>query len=114
MARGIWVSPDEFVAFSEPQKSLTAQIASRSRAIDFYGLGMYLPNPDPILKAQGRDIRIYRELRTDPLVGGCIRRRKAALKSLSVDWSVVTPLPGSSVSSATCSTIWICPASSVK
>ncbi|MCC7963583.1 DUF935 family protein, partial [Escherichia coli] len=45
-------------------------------------LGMYLPNPDPILKAQGRDIRIYRELRTDPLVGGCIRRRKAALKSL--------------------------------
>ncbi|EFA5161730.1 DUF935 family protein, partial [Escherichia coli] len=79
---GIWVSPDEFVAFSEPQKSLTAQIASRSRAIDFYGLGMYLPNPDPILKAQGRDIRIYRELRTDPLVGGCIRRRKAALKSL--------------------------------
>lgn len=35
MARGIWVSPDEFVAFSEPQKSLTAQIASRSRAIDF-------------------------------------------------------------------------------
>ncbi|HHU4645621.1 TPA: DUF935 domain-containing protein [Escherichia coli] len=43
---------------------------------------MYLPNPDPILKAQGRDIRIYRELRTDPLVGGCIRRRKAALKSL--------------------------------
>lgn len=32
---GIWVSPDEFVAFSEPQKSLTAQIASRSRAIDF-------------------------------------------------------------------------------
>ncbi|HAY0261487.1 TPA: DUF935 family protein, partial [Escherichia coli] len=82
MAKGIWVSPDEFVAFAEPKKSLTAQIASRSRAIDFYALGMYLPNPDPILKAQGRDIRIYRELRTDPLVGGCIRRRKAALKSL--------------------------------
>ncbi|EIV9370608.1 DUF935 domain-containing protein, partial [Escherichia coli] len=55
MAKGIWVSPDEFVAFAEPKKSLTAQIASRSRAIDFYALGMYLPNPDPILKAQGRD-----------------------------------------------------------
>lgn len=110
MARGIWVSPDEFVAFSEPQKSLTAQIASRSRAIDFYGLGMYLPNPDPILKAQGRDIRIYRELRTDPLVGAV----SADVKQRSNRWSVVTPLPGSSVSSATCSTIWICPASSVK
>ncbi|MBE8614686.1 DUF935 domain-containing protein [Morganella morganii] len=82
MARGIWVSPDEFVKFAEPAKTLTEQIASRSRSIDFFGLGMYLPNPDPILKSQGRDIRIYRELRTDPLVGGCIRRRKAAVKSL--------------------------------
>lgn len=82
MARGLWVSPTEFVSFAEPAKTLTAQIASRSRAIDFFGLGMYLPNPDPILKSQGRDIRIYRELRTDPLVGGCIRRRKAAVKSL--------------------------------
>ncbi|GHK44414.1 hypothetical protein ECZU08_00100 [Escherichia coli] len=78
MARGIWVSPDEFVAFSEPQKSLTAQIAPQPRD-RLYGLGMYLPNPDPILKAQGRDIRIYRELRTDPLVGGCIRRRSAQI-----------------------------------
>lgn len=82
MARGIWVSPTEFVSFAEPVKTLTAQIASRSRAIDFCGLGMYLPNPDQILKSQGKDISIYRELRTDPLVGGCIRRRKAAVKSL--------------------------------
>lgn len=82
MARGIWVSPTEFVSFSEPKKSLSEQIASRDRSMDFYGLGMYLPNPDPILKAQGKDIRIYRELRTDPLVGGCIRRRKAAVKAL--------------------------------
>lgn len=82
MARGLWVSPSEFVKFAEPNKTLTEQIASRSRSIDFFGLGMYLPNPDPILKSQGRDIRIYRELRTDPLVGGCIRRRKAAVKSL--------------------------------
>ncbi|MEI7177537.1 DUF935 domain-containing protein [Pectobacterium carotovorum] len=82
MARGLWVSPTEFVSFSEPKKSLSEQIASRDRSMDFYGLGMYLPNPDPILKAQGKDIRIYRELRTDPLVGGCIRRRKAAVKAL--------------------------------
>ncbi|MFE8048759.1 DUF935 domain-containing protein [Brenneria goodwinii] len=82
MARGLWMSPTEFVSFSEPKKSLSEQIASRDRSMDFYGLGMYLPNPDPILKAQGKDIRIYRELRTDPLVGGCIRRRKAAVKTL--------------------------------
>lgn len=82
MARGLWVSPTEFVSFSEPKKSLSEQIASGDRSMDFYGLGMYLPNPDPILKAQGKDVRIYRELRTDPLVGGCIRRRKAAVKTL--------------------------------
>lgn len=82
MPRGIYVTPTEFVSFSEPTKNLSEQIAVRSRSIDFYGLGMYLPNPDPILKAQGRDIKIYRELRSDPLVGGCIRRRKAAVKAL--------------------------------
>ncbi|WP_038907899.1 DUF935 domain-containing protein [Dickeya oryzae] len=82
MARGIWVSPTEFVNFAEPSQSLTAQIAGRERSMDFAAFGMYLPNPDPILKAQGRDIKIYRELRTDPLVGGCIRRRKAAVKAL--------------------------------
>ncbi|MZQ57779.1 phage portal protein family protein, partial [Escherichia coli] len=82
MPRGIYVTPTEFVSFSETTKSLSDQIAVRSRSIDFYGLGMYLPNPDPILKAQGRDIKIYRELRSDPLVGGCIRRRKAAVKAL--------------------------------
>ncbi|MCT8349594.1 DUF935 domain-containing protein [Photorhabdus temperata] len=82
MARGIWVSPTEFINFSELKQSLTEQIASRNRSIDFYSLGTYLPNPDAILKAQGRDIRIYRELRTDPLVGGCIRRRKAGVKAL--------------------------------
>ncbi|ETS32843.1 Mu-like prophage protein gp29 [Photorhabdus khanii NC19] len=82
MSRGIWVSPTEFINFSESKQSFTEQIASRSRSIDFYSLGTYLPNPDPILKAQGRDIRIYRELRTDPLVGGCIRRRKAGVKAL--------------------------------
>ena len=99
---------------SEPQKSLTAQIASSSRAIDFTDWACICPIPDPILKAQGRDIRIYRELRTDPLVGAVSADVKQRSNRWSVDWSVVTPLPGSSVSSATCSTIWICPASSVK
>ena len=39
MARGLWVSPSEFVKFAEPNKTLTEQIASRSRSIDFFGLG---------------------------------------------------------------------------
>ncbi|CBJ43003.1 putative phage protein [Ralstonia solanacearum CFBP2957] len=84
--KGMWVSPTEFVQFGEPSKSLSDQMATRSRSIDFYGLGMYLPNPDPVLKALGKDIKVYRELRADAHVGGCIRRRKAAVKAL--EWGL--------------------------
>lgn len=65
---------------------LTGHIASRERSTHFAALGMMLPNPDPILKAQGRDIEVYRNLRGDALVGGCIRRRKAAVKAL--EWGL--------------------------
>ncbi|MDN8053828.1 DUF935 domain-containing protein [Burkholderia multivorans] len=82
----MWVSPTEFVQFGEPSKSLSDQIATRGRSIDFYALGMYLPNPDPVLKALGKDIKVYRELRADAHVGGCIRRRKAAVKAL--EWGL--------------------------
>lgn len=85
-AKGMWVSPTEFVQFGESSKSLSEQIATRGRSIDFYGLGMYLPNPDPVLKALGKDIKVYRELRADAHVGGCIRRRKAAVKAL--EWGL--------------------------
>lgn len=85
-SNGMWVSPTEFVQFGEPTKSLSEQIATRGRSIDFHALGMYLPNPDPVLKAQGKDIKVYRELRADAHVGGSIRRRKAAVKAL--EWGV--------------------------
>lgn len=84
--KGIWVSPTEFVQFGEPSKTLSDQIATRGRSIDFYALGMYLPNPDPVLKAQGKDVKVYQELRADAHVGGCIRRRKAAVKAL--EWGL--------------------------
>lgn len=86
-AKGLWVSPTQFVRFAEParEKSLTDHIATRSRSFDAQALGMYLPNPDPILKAQGKDIAIYRDLRSSALVGGNIRRRKAAVLTLERD-----------------------------
>lgn len=61
---------------------LTDQLAIRARSLDLTALGLWLPNPDPILKAQGKDITTYRDMRTDALVGGCIRRRKSAVKAL--------------------------------
>lgn len=64
------------------QPLFTDNLVARARSLDFTTLGMLLPNPDPILKAQGKDIKVYRDMRTDALVGGCIRRRKSAVKAL--------------------------------
>jgi hypothetical protein len=41
-----------------------------------------LPNPDPVLKAQGQDIRVYRDLRVESIVGGPLRRRTSGVQSL--------------------------------
>lgn len=58
-------------------------IATRDRSWDGWGpADTWLPNPDPILKAIGADISTYRDMRTDAHIGGCIRRRKAAVKGL--------------------------------
>ena len=65
---------------------LSDHIAQRGRSIDFTALGFNLPNPDPILRARGGRIELYRELRTDAHVGGCIRRRKSAVKAL--EWGL--------------------------
>jgi len=84
--QGLYISPTEFVRFAEPRQRLSDHIATRDRSPDFFALGMYLPNPDPILKKQGRDISIYSDLRSDAHVGGCIRRRKAAV--LGLEWRI--------------------------
>ncbi len=88
MSKGIYVSPTEFVRFSEAAKrrDMAAEIATRQRSPDFTALGLYLPNPDPILKKQGKDIAVYTDLRSDAHVGGCIRRRKAGVTKM--EWRV--------------------------
>ncbi len=67
-------------------QKLTDHIAERGRSIDFTALGFYLPNPDAVLRARGGRIELYRELATDAHVGGCVRRRKSAVKAL--DWGL--------------------------
>lgn len=85
---GLYISPTEFVRFAESAKpiSLSDHIATRNRSPDFTALGMYLPNPDPILKKLGKDIRVYSDLRSDAHVGGCIRRRKAGV--VRMEWRI--------------------------
>lgn len=81
--QGLWVSPTQFVSFAEAKRNptLNRHIATRARS-EAGGFGAHLPNPDAILKAQGKDINVYRDLRSSALVGGNIRRRKAAVLSL--------------------------------
>ncbi|WP_339053662.1 DUF935 domain-containing protein [Arsenophonus endosymbiont of Crataerina pallida] len=65
------------------KKALFSDIATRVRSPA--GLGQlfgHLPNPDPILRARGQAISVYRQLRSEPLVGSSIRRRKSAVKCL--------------------------------
>lgn len=83
MSKGIYVTPTEFVQFAETRqrKSLSDEIATRDRSMDM-SFGFILPNPDPILKRQGKDISVYRDMRSRASVGGPIRRRKAAVKAL--------------------------------
>lgn len=69
-------------------KNLVNEIATRARSIDYWALGYYLPNPDPILKKMGKDIAVYREVLSDGQVRAGVRRRKAAIKGL--EWRITT------------------------
>jgi len=76
------------VNFSEQQKSGLAQmIATRQNSSEFFSsLMAYLPDPDPVLAKNGKDIKVYRELMLDPHVYSCLEQRKAAV--LSMDWEI--------------------------
>ena len=78
--KGLWVSPTQFVSFAEIKRNRLVEqhIATRSRMDGGMG-GLSLPNPDPILKASGKDVATYRELLSQPRIGGNVRRRKAAV-----------------------------------
>lgn len=85
---GLWISPTEHISFADSGiKSLSQEIAVRSRSIDFYAVGnFYLPNPDPVLKAQGKDISAYTDLLIDDRVAGGMINRTAASKAMA--WSI--------------------------
>jgi phage gp29-like protein len=87
--RGLYLPDGTVHHFAETRatKGLGDHIATRDRSPDFTALGMYLPNPDPILKKMGKDAAVYRDLRSAPSVGGAIRRRKAAVKGM--EWRLV-------------------------
>lgn len=86
MPKGLWINDKTFMPFKQDKRTLSAEIATRQRSIDFYALGMYLPNPDPVLKKMGKDITVYNELLADGHLGGCVTSREAGVKSL--EWMI--------------------------
>lgn len=80
---GIYISPTQFRSFADQvEKPLAGQIATRMAAGDLSGFFGLLPNPDPVLKAMGQDIAVYRNLLADPLIRGIRRRRIAAVLAM--------------------------------
>ena len=62
---------------------LSAHIAVARQFWGVGGFGGLLPNPDAVLKKLGRDISVYRDLLSDPIVAGHVRRRKSAVTSMA-------------------------------
>ena len=68
---------------------ITEMFASRKKTWDVSGsLSYYLPDPDPVLRKQGQDIRIYKDLLTDAHVGSVADSRKAGV--LTQEWKIET------------------------
>ncbi len=82
-----------FRALAELEGPLTSHIATRLAAGDISGVFGALPNPDPILKALGRDIKSYRDLLADPLVSGIRKRRCSAVLSMQRGFAKSTRVP---------------------
>ena len=80
----LWLNEKEYIILKE-KTSLYEELATRKRSIDYYGLLLYLPNPDPVLKRLGKDLTVYKELLSDPRTSGCAESRKAGVKSLEWD-----------------------------
>ena len=68
------------------KNKITDEIVTRKRALNFYSLVNILPDPDIVLKKQGKDIRVYKELLCDAHVFACCQSRKAGV--LSLEWEI--------------------------
>lgn len=61
--------------------NLYTEVATLSTA-GFTSFLECLPNPDPVLRKKGLNIKVYREMTADAHIGGCIDSRKSGTKRL--------------------------------
>ena len=88
----LWLNETESIEVGD-RKSLSAEIAVRSRSLDWMGIWALLPDPDPILEKTGQDIRVYRQLLSDAHVWSCYQSRKSG--ALSCEWKLDEAKEGS-------------------
>ncbi len=62
--------------------TLSTELATASAALGYQGV-LWFPDPDPVLRKAGRDLRVYRDLLSDPRVGPCCESRTGAVASLA-------------------------------
>lgn len=70
------------ITINSGRKSLFDEIASLKNSQGYFAILDQLPNPDPVLRKQGKNINVYRELFSDPHVGACVDSRKSGILSL--------------------------------
>lgn len=79
-----FISTDTSVDFNE-KDTIIREVATRKRSIDFLSAMNYLPNPDPVLKKSGKDIKVYHDLLYDPTVSAAVGRWKDGVQELEWD-----------------------------
>jgi len=75
------------IKINAQKKGLFDEVAKRQDFASFAAILNILPNPDSVLKKQGKNISIYRELSYDSQVFTCIQSRKSGVTSQK--WRVV-------------------------
>lgn len=89
MSKGIWVSPTQFMDFSDttPERErLQEDIATRQAAWDWSGFMGLLPDPDPILRKLGDGSEILESLTADGHLISVIQQRKLGTLKKEFRW----------------------------
>jgi phage gp29-like protein len=89
MTKGIWVSPTQFVDFSDTtpdRERLQDEIATRQAAWDWSGFMGLLPDPDPILRKLGDGSEILESLTADGHLIAVIQQRKLGTLKKEFRW----------------------------
>ena len=86
--KGLWMPDGSFRSFAEVGRDkMFTEIALRENSPYYYtNMFHYLPDPDPVLRKQGKDISVYREILSDAHLSSVIEQRKSNV--LKLNWEI--------------------------